>query len=105
MAGQRALYELHQPLSYSRAPPRCAPPHRSALAYSIPMVDAAPSKGLESGAPEAMGKYAPFARLGNGGMADVFLALARGPVGFNKLAVVKRLRNPGNETHVSMFLD
>jgi len=25
-------------------------------------------------------------------MADVFLSVARGPVGFNKLAVVKRLR-------------
>src|SRR3954454_2083496 len=52
-----------------------------------------------------MGKYAPFARLGHGGMADVFLAVARGPVGFNKLAVVKRLRNPGDSAHVEMFLD
>ncbi len=52
-----------------------------------------------------MGKYAPFARLGNGGMADVFLALASGPVGFKKLAVIKRLRNPRDESHVHMFLD
>jgi TonB family protein len=38
------------------------------------------------------GKYQPFARLGRGGMADVFLALARGPAGFNKLVVLKTLR-------------
>jgi serine/threonine-protein kinase len=55
--------------------------------------------------PEALGKYVPFARLGNGGMADVFLSVARGPVGFNKLVVVKRLRNPDDNAHVRMFLD
>jgi serine/threonine-protein kinase len=52
-----------------------------------------------------MGKYTPLARLGNGGMADVFLAVARGPMGFNKLTVVKRLRNSEENTHVQMFLD
>jgi serine/threonine-protein kinase len=52
-----------------------------------------------------MGKYIPFARLGNGGMADVFLALARGPAGFDKLTVIKRLRNPGDDSLVGMFLD
>jgi serine/threonine-protein kinase len=38
-------------------------------------------------------------------MADVFLAVARGPMGFNKLSVVKRLRNSEENTHVQMFLD
>jgi eukaryotic-like serine/threonine-protein kinase len=38
------------------------------------------------------GKYRLIAELGHGGMADVFLAVARGPGGFNKLLVVKRLR-------------
>jgi serine/threonine protein kinase len=56
-------------------------------------------------APPALGKYAPFARLGHGGMADVFLAVARGPVGFNKLAVVKRLRRPDESAQLEMFLD
>jgi serine/threonine-protein kinase len=51
-----------------------------------------------------MGKYTPFARLGTGGMAEVFLAIARGPMGFDKLAVIKRLRN-SQEDHVQMFLD
>ena len=44
-------------------------------------------------APEMrLGKYMPIADLGQGGMADVFLAIARGPSGFNKLTVVKVLR-------------
>ncbi len=40
-------------------------------------------------------------------MADVFLAVARGPVGFNKLAVVKRLRGDiaGEASFLNMFLD
>ena len=63
------------------------------------------AKTSESTAPPVLGKYAPFARLGHGGMADVFLAIARGPVGFNKLAVVKRLRNPDDAARLEMFLD
>src|SRR5579859_3248619 len=63
-----------------------------------------PAARHDSGAP-SMGKYTPLARLGNGGMADVFLAVARGPMGFNKLTVVKRLRNSEENTHVQMFLD
>jgi serine/threonine protein kinase len=55
--------------------------------------------------PPALGKFVPFARLGQGGMADVFLAVARGPVGFNKLVVVKRLRNTDDSMHLDMFLD
>src|SRR5688500_14884104 len=38
------------------------------------------------------GRYRLIAELGHGGMADVFLAVSRGPGGFNKLLVVKRLR-------------
>ncbi len=38
-----------------------------------------------------LGKYQLVGRIGRGGMSDVFLAVARGPVGFNKLVVVKRL--------------
>src|ERR1700678_3665004 len=53
------------------------------------------------------GKYQAFASLGSGGMADVFLAIARGPKGFNKLVVVKSLkRELATETSfVDMFLD
>ena len=37
-------------------------------------------------------KYFRIARLDRGGMADVYLALARGPLEFRKLLVVKCLR-------------
>jgi serine/threonine protein kinase len=69
------------------------------------MEDQVAEKKSESGSPPAMGKYVPFARLGHGGMADIFLAVARGPVGFNKLVVVKRLRNPDDNSRIEMFLD
>jgi serine/threonine-protein kinase len=43
-------------------------------------------------ADNAFGKYRLLAELGHGGTADVFLAVARGPGGFSKLVVIKRLR-------------
>jgi len=65
-------------------------------------------EGLDQAEPQAsFGKYQMFASLGRGGMADVFLAVARGPMGFNKLAVVKRLRSnlAGDPSFRNMFLD
>ncbi len=63
----------------------------------------------QTGANEAatFGKYRLIASLGHGGMADVFLAVAQGPVGFNKLQVIKRLRpNLAEEPEfLAMFLD
>lgn len=59
-------------------------------------------------APSAtFGKYQLLASLGQGGMADVYLAVVRGLVGFNKLVVVKRLRSSLMEEpeFVPMFLD
>lgn len=55
----------------------------------------------------AFGKYQLFASLGRGGMADVFLSVARGQMGFNKLAVIKRLRAALAEEPAfrNMFLD
>jgi eukaryotic-like serine/threonine-protein kinase len=53
------------------------------------------------------GKYQLLASLGHGGMADVFLTVVHGPVGFNKLQVLKRLRPHLAEEHefLMMFLD
>jgi tRNA A-37 threonylcarbamoyl transferase component Bud32 len=46
----------------------------------------------ELGADEAVGKYQIVLPLGQGGTADVYLAVADGPSGFTKLVVVKVLR-------------
>jgi len=56
---------------------------------------------------ERFGKYRSLGRIGQGGMADVFLAVGRGPAGFNKLVVIKRLRdNVASDTRFcDMFLD
>src|SRR3954467_14189005 len=65
-------------------------------------------EGLRSGtAAFSFGKYQLFASLGRGGMADVFLSVARGQMGFNKLAVIKRLRQALAEEAAfrTMFLD
>jgi serine/threonine protein kinase len=55
----------------------------------------------------AFGKYSLIAELGHGGMADVFLAVQQGPVGFNKLIVIKRLRETfaDDPEFVAMLLD
>ncbi|MBI5544934.1 MAG: protein kinase [Deltaproteobacteria bacterium] len=52
-----------------------------------------------------MGKYRLIGELGRGGMADVYLAVAAGPAGFNKLLVIKQLRAFENPQLLTMFLD
>jgi eukaryotic-like serine/threonine-protein kinase len=56
---------------------------------------------------QAGGKYRFIAALGHGGMADVYLAVAVGPAGFNKLLVIKRLRQSLEDDPElrAMFLD
>src|SRR5262252_5771820 len=51
----------------------------------------APSSSSMATPPEAS-KFKLLAELGRGGMATVYLAVVRGPAGFNKLIVVKCLR-------------
>ncbi|HEU4535199.1 MAG TPA: protein kinase, partial [Polyangiaceae bacterium] len=56
------------------------------------MTTAPPRRTTPPPGADAIGKYRLLTQLGSGGMADVYLALARGPAGFNKLSVVKRLK-------------
>jgi serine/threonine protein kinase len=58
-----------------------------------------------------LGKYRLIATIGHGGMAHIHLALMAGPAGFNKLLVIKALRDDmgaidgGADGFVTMFLD
>ena len=65
-------------------------------------VEAAPTK------PRAfrLGRYRLFARIGSGGMADVYVALARGALEDDRVCVVKRLRDEhaADPTTREMFL-
>ena len=51
------------------------------------------------------GKYFLIKRLAMGGMGEIFLAKLRGPVGFKKLLVVKRIlpHHSANDQFVNMF--
>ncbi len=70
-------------------------------------MEASASRNHVSGQNVAMRKYRLIAELGHGGMADVFLAVAPGPAGFNKLVVIKQLRASlvEDDEFLTMFLD
>ena len=42
---------------------------------------------------ERLGRYELIARIGVGGMAEVYLARQRGPMGFEKVVVVKKIHS------------
>ena len=58
-------------------------------------------------APSTLGRYELITKLGQGGMAEVHLALQRGPAGFEKLVVVKLVhqRLVAQKTFADMLLD
>src|SRR6476661_4624347 len=57
--------------------------------------------------PQRLGRYELITRIGQGGMADVQLALQRGPAGFEKLVVVKLVHDSlaSQKAFVDMLLD
>ena len=57
--------------------------------------------------PTRLGRYELITRIGQGGMAEVQLALQRGPAGFEKLVVVKLVHEnlATQKTFVDMLLD
>jgi serine/threonine protein kinase len=60
-----------------------------------------------SSRPTHRGRYRLIAEIGRGGMAEVYLALLQGDLGFNKLVVLKEIRQDLAEDPelMSMFLD
>ncbi len=63
--------------------------------------------GSEANVAQSLGKYRVLGALGQGGMADVYLAAADGPEGFRKLCVVKLLKEEflDDSDFRVMFLD
>lgn len=61
---------------------------------SEPVVAALDGRGLGHGPAtvHVFGRYRLFAKLGSGGQADVYLAVASGTLGIDKLVVIKRAR-------------
>ena len=57
--------------------------------------------------PSKLGRYELITQIGQGGMAEVQLAIQRGPAGFEKLVVVKLVHEnlATDETFVDMLLD
>jgi len=62
---------------------------------------------IPAGVPANFGKYEIITHLASGGMADIFLSRARGIQGFEKLAIIKRIRQDRSfdKKMVELFLD
>lgn len=60
-----------------------------------------------SALPERIGRYRVVSRLGSGGMAEVFLGVLEGPLGFEKSVVLKRIRPElaVDESYRQMFVN
>ena len=66
-----------------------------------------PALGESEPRPPKLGRYELITRIGQGGMAEVQLALQRGPAGFEKLVVVKLVHEnlASQKPFVDMLLD
>jgi len=54
-----------------------------------------------------IGRYVVVRKLAEGGMAEIFLAAAQGPEGFEKEVVIKRIRSgfAGDPSFIQMFVE
>ena len=69
-------------------------------------MDRAVSEGQGQG-PTRLGSFEVVRKLTRGGMAEIFLARTRGPSGFEKLIVLKKIlpKYAGRQRYVQLFLD
>jgi serine/threonine protein kinase len=69
--------------------------------------DSARRPGARPTGPSRLGKYELIARIGKGGMAQVYLARQRGPANFEKVVVVKTIHPhlAEKEAFIEMLLD
>ncbi|HWN67404.1 MAG TPA: protein kinase [Haliangium sp.] len=69
--------------------------------------DSARRPGARPTGPNRLGKYELIARIGKGGMAQVYLARQRGPANFEKVVVVKTIHPhlAEKEAFIEMLLD
>jgi serine/threonine-protein kinase len=67
----------------------------------------APPSAGGHGPPLRLGKYELIARIGTGGMAEVYLARLRGPMNFEKIVVVKKIHPhlAREQEFIDMLLD
>src|SRR5436305_4274686 len=76
-------------------------------AHAIAVLARRDPKLLPAGMPARFGKYEVISHLATGGMADIFLARARGLKGFEKLVIIKRVRQAlaDDKSIIELFLD
>lgn len=93
---------LAAPSQPSTGPPARTPTVTGSLALAGPAAVVAQDAGQER-----IGRYAIVRRLGQGGMADVFLARAEGEAGFGKLVALKVMQPTfaAYPVAVELFLD
>src|SRR4051812_7359004 len=70
-------------------------------------VAAQDAPAIQATVPLNFGKYEIITHLASGGMADIFLSRARGIEGFEKLAIIKRIRQDRafDKKMIDLFLD
>jgi serine/threonine protein kinase len=89
----RLRQEVERLLAASEVPDEAlGRPVIARMAENAPVVPA-PTTAVQPLSPERIGKYLIVHRLGQGGMAEVFLAKMLGPGAFDRLVAVKRIRH------------
>jgi serine/threonine protein kinase len=99
-AGAVSMAPVPAPHAVPSTPAPVGPPRHATVPGGVPV--------SEDGTPgQKFGRYSLLDRLGQGGMADVFTAVAHGVEGFSRVFVLKRLRPElaQDKDAVAQFID